>query len=332
MARIISGEIKERLEQLKKAIEKYRYDYHVLDKETISPAALDSLKYELVKIEQQYPELVTADSPTQRVGGKPLAQFEKISHKVAQWSFNDAFSEEDIVEFDARVKRFLGATKVKPFSKSKVEPLSKSPRFDSIQGSTFLQTQGRTLAEPFLSPTYVCELKIDGLKVVLEYEKGLFVRAATRGDGKVGEDVTSNVKTIESVPLKLTKNIDIIVEGEVWMPKSRLVLLNKEQKKLGLPGFANPRNVAAGSIRQLDPKIAASRKLETFIYDIAAVNVEFPQNQADELRFLQELGFKVNANFRLCSEIGKTIDYWKEWQKKSTKEDYLVDGVVINVN
>src|SRR3989344_3221762 len=219
-----------RLEHLKKAIEKYRYEYHVLDKSDISPEALDSLKRELVEIETKYPELVTPDSPSQRVAGKPSPEFKKVKHKVTQWSFNDAFTEEEMREFDMRVKRFLGGD---------------------------------------VSPTYTCEHKIDGLKVVIEYEKGLLKVASTRGDGIVGEDVTENVKTIESVPLRLRKPVSIIVEGEAWLRKSTLEALNKERKKIGEEPFANPRNVAAGSIRQLDQKIAASRKLECFIYDLS---------------------------------------------------------------
>lgn len=293
-------EIIERLNKLKKTIEKHRYLYHILDKQEISDAALDSLKYELAKIEEEYPEFITPDSPSQRVAGEPLKEFEKVVHKVPQWSLGDAFTEEDIVNFDERVKRFLA------------KPL---PTCDV----------GKGLA-------YVCELKIDGLKVVFHYEKGLFVRAVTRGDGKVGEDVTKNIKTIESVPLKLAEPLDIILEGEVWMSKKNFAELNKEREKKGEPLFANPRNVAAGSIRQLDPKIARERKLDTFIYDIAYTNGKMPATQIEELEFIQHLGFKVNKNFKLCSTVGDIIKYWKEWQKRASKEDYLIDGIVIKVN
>ena len=180
-----SKEIKERLGKLKKTIEHHRYLYHVLDKEEISQAALDSLKKELVEIEEKYPELKTQDSPSQRVAGAPLPGFEKIIHKVPQWSFNDAFSEEEMREFDKRVRKFLK---------------------ESFGGEEH--------------PTYTCELKIDGLKVVLDYQNGFLSTAATRGDGKVGENVTANVKTIDSVPLRLKKDVSVIVEGEVWMGKN----------------------------------------------------------------------------------------------------------------
>ncbi|MBI5126157.1 MAG: NAD-dependent DNA ligase LigA [Candidatus Taylorbacteria bacterium] len=293
----ISTEVRERLEKLKKTIEHHRYAYHVLDKPEISEAALDSLKDELRKLEDAYPELVTADSPTQRVAGKPLPEFKKVVHKIAQWSFNDAFTPEDMYEFDARMRRFL------------------------------LAETGTSLA-----PTYTVEHKIDGLKIVLEYVKGILVTAATRGDGKVGEDVTENVKTIESIPLRLKKDIDIIVEGEIWMAKSVLKELNKERVKNGEEPFANPRNIAAGSIRQLDPKIAASRRLRAFMYDIAQSSQAIPSTQHEELNVLKELGFKVNQYYQHCGDIDGVIKYWNEWKKKMEKQDYLADGVVVKVD
>jgi len=288
--------IKDRLTLLKKTIEKHRYNYHVLDQQDISDEALDSLKNELVQIETEYPDLVTADSPSQRVAGKPLDVFVKVPHKVAQWSFNDAFSEEDVRKFDARVKRILK------------DQLGKD-----------------------ISPTYACELKIDGLKIVFEYQKGVLVTAATRGDGSVGENVTQNVRTIESVPLVLNKPVDIIVEGEAWMAKSDFKDLNKRQKKAGLPLYMNPRNVTAGSIRQLDSKMVADRKLRVFTYDVAQFK-DTPDTQTEELETLHELGFKVNAHFTHCKNIEQVINFWKTWQVKAKKEDYWIDGVVIKVN
>ncbi|TAK58182.1 NAD-dependent DNA ligase LigA, partial [Patescibacteria group bacterium] len=292
MKRSIPDQVIERLAKLKLAIEKHRYQYHVLDKQDISESALDSLKHELVQIETEYPELITPDSPSQRVAGKPLDEFKKVTHKVSQWSFNDAFSPEDMVAFDARVKRFLSR--------------------DSSIG-------------------YVCELKIDGLKLVLEYQRGVLVRGATRGDGKVGEDVTENVKTIESVPLTLSRPIDVIVEGEAYMSKTVFDQLNREREKKGEPVFANPRNVTAGSIRQLDPRIVAERKLSTFIYDVAQSSESIPENQDDELVYLRELGFRVNSHSKVCENIDEVIEYWKIWQKKAPKQDYLIDGVVVKV-
>ncbi len=283
-----------RYEKLKEVIEEARYRYHVLDAPKMADEAYDSLERELADIEVAYPALVTPDSPTQRVSGKPLEAFVKVTHKVPQWSFNDAFSEDDIREFDERVKRFLKGAR----------------------------------------PTYTCELKIDGLKIVLEYTRGVLVRAATRGDGTVGEDVTANVRTIDSVPLRLRKPVDIIAVGEVWMSKKRLVALNAKRAAEGLPLFANPRNVAAGSIRQLDPRLARERHLETFIYDIDRLSEKFPARQSDELRLLGELGFKVNKNFAHCTTIEEVIAYWKKWGDPKLREsqDYLIDGVVVKID
>ncbi len=289
--------VQERLEKLKKAIEKYRYEYHVLDKSTISPEALDSLKRELVEIETKDPQLITPDSPSQRVGGAPLPEFKKVTHKITQWSFNDAFTEEEVLEFDARVKRFL-------------------------KHATGLDE----------APAYVCEHKIDGLKVVLEYERGLLVRAATRGDGAVGEEVTENVKTIESVPLRLSAPVSVVVEGEVWLKKSTLAWLNRARAKAGEEPFANPRNVAAGSIRQLNPKVAASRKLECFVYDLALADAVFPKTQYEELRYLAQLGFKVNPHFKRYENIHEVITYWEAWKEKMHKEEYFADGIVVKVD
>ena len=335
-----------RLAKLKEAIERYRYEYHVLDKATISPEALDSLKRELSEIETEYPELVTPDSPSQRVAGKPLPGFRKVRHEVPQWSFNDAFSPEEMREFDARVRRFLVQA--------------------GVAGSR---------------PAYTCEHKIDGLKVVLTYEKGILKQAATRGDGVVGEDVTENVKTIESIPLRLREPLDIIVEGEIWMGKGTLEALNEAQARKGLPPFANPRNLAAGSIRQLDPTVAASRHLDSFIYDVARFEGKaesgkgsaatfgadersknenraprvgenetrradradavrrgtfpdsaFPPTQHEELEFLRGLGFKVNRHYRHCRDIEEVIAYWREWQTKMPKQDYWADGVVVKID
>jgi len=286
-----------RIEKLREAIEKYRYDYHVLDTESISAEALDSLKQELVTLETQYPELVTSDSPSQRIAGEPLPQFEKVPHEIPQWSFNDAFTADDIADFDTKVRRALG-------------------------------TAGGTSQ----SVAYVCELKIDGLKVVLTYSAGRLVTAATRGNGTIGENVTMNVRTIESVPLVLTRPIDLIVEGEVWISKQALADTNTTREKNGEPLFANPRNAAAGAIRQLDPRIAASRKLDAYIYDVARSSEPLPPTQHEELDYLRGLGFKVNAHAKVCATSAEVVSFWKEWQKKAPKQGYLIDGVVVKVD
>ena len=299
----IPKEAKERANKLRSIIERHSHLYYVKDAPEIEDSAYDSLIEELRLLEEQFPELISSESPTQRVGGEPIKEFKKVPHTVPQWSFNDAFSPEDVVDFDKRVKRFL-----------------KNPASSADEG---------------ISPQYTCELKIDGLKIVFEYEEGVFKRAATRGDGVVGEDVTSNIKTIMSVPLKLLEPVNLIVEGEVWLGKKNFEKINKERKKAGEALFANPRNAAAGTIRQLDPKIVAERKLDCFIYDLSAVasaKAGVPTTQKEELEYLEKLGFKVNKHFKLCQNIEEVINFWKYWQDKKDKEDYLIDGVVVKVN
>lgn len=298
MSKNIPAGVTERLEKLKKTINHHRYLYHVQDKQEISDAALDSLKRELSDIEREYPELVTSDSPSQRVAGEPLSKFTKVTHEVAQWSFDDAFSEEDIRSFDERVKKFIK------------------------------QQSGSQPAQI----NYTCELKIDGFKIVLTYENGLLVQAATRGNGAVGEDVTQNVRTIESVPLRLEEPVSLIAVGEIWMSKRELERINREREKSGEEQFANPRNVASGTIRQLDPRVVAERKLSAFIYDIDKCNFPTPKYQHEELEKLSALGFRVNKHFKVCRGVQDVIDYWRVWQKKARSEDYWIDGVVVKVD
>lgn len=286
-----------RLQKLKETVEHHRYLYHVLDREEMSQEALDSLKNELKQIEEQYPELVTADSPSQRVAGEPLPQFKKVQHRVPQWSFNDAFTEDDIRAFDDRMKKII-----------------------------------KTELGQEIFPEYTCELKIDGLKIVLEYENGSLKTVATRGNGQVGEDVTANVKTIESVPLKLTEPVDMVAEGEAWLSKSQLNRINVKRERQGEAVFANPRNAAAGTIRQLDPTVVAERKLDSFIYDSTFFSRPEPATQFDELKLIQKLGFKVNKNYILAKNVDEIISFWKDWKKKSQNEDYQLDGIVIKIN
>jgi DNA ligase (NAD+) len=282
-----------RVNKLKETIHKHRYLYHVLNQEEISPEALDSLKRELSELENQYPELVTPDSPTQRVAGESLPGFTKVRHEITQWSYNDAFTEEDIYDFDKRVKKMLGVSDLQ----------------------------------------YTVELKIDGLKIVLTYENSILKTAATRGDGEVGEDVTANIKTIESIPLRLEKaGADVVVEGEVWLGKKDFEILNKKRAKAGEVLYANPRNVAAGTVRQLDPKIVADRKLSCFIYDLAKSSFAEPDNQYDELKLLNKLGFVVEPHFILAKNIEEVIKFWKEWEKKKDNLPFGVDGVVVKVS
>lgn len=288
-------EAKKRLDAIKKQLKDIDYAYYVLDKPFVSDAARDSLKDELEKLEAQFPDLITADSPTQRIGGKALGKFEKYKHQVQKWSFDDLFSFEEVREFDAKVKRFLD------------------------------WPESRDLE-------YVCELKIDGLNLSFIYENGLLVKGVTRGDGVIGEVVTHNIRTIGSVPLKLNETINIEVGGEVYMPKKSLEKLNVEQKRKGEPPFANPRNAAAGTIRQLDPKVAAERDLDTFMWTIYEPLKYGLKTQWDIMKEMEKLGFKVNPHYEKLKNIEATLKYFEHWQKNRSKLPYEIDGIVIKVN
>ncbi len=292
----VPKKIEERVAKLRAAITAYRTAQHEEDESLISPEALDSLKHELVLLEAKYPELQTQDSPTKKVAGTVRKGLKKVQHQVPQWSLDDAFTEEEIRAFDERVKRGLekaGAT----------GPVS-----------------------------YVCELKIDGAHVILTYEKGALTIAATRGDGVIGEDVTHSVQTIRDIPHTLARPVDLIVEGELYMPKSGFEALNEARKKAGEPLFANARNVVAGSVRQLDVAAAASRPLRAFLYDIEGLSEPMPPSQEAELEFLRTLGLPVNDHEEEVADIEGVIRYWKKWNGTLREnEDYLIDGVVVKV-
>src|SRR3990167_784640 len=298
--RMTKQEAKKRIDQLKEELRRHDYNYHVLDKPEISDAAWDSLKKELADIERQFPECVTSDSPTQRVRGTPLEKFQKVEHRVRQWSLQDAFSEDELTEWEARNLKLL----------QKHDPSIRKDMLD-----------------------YMCELKIDGLHIVCTYEKGILHTAATRGDGVVGEEVTHNVRTIASVPLKLKQDANMVVEGEVWMSKRELNRINTELHQKGKEPFANPRNAAAGSIRQLDPKVAASRRLNAFIYDLSwKADGVLPKTQHDELSFLRGCGFVVEPHAVYAKSLQEVSDFLEKWEKKHDALAYLVDGMVIKIN
>jgi DNA ligase (NAD+) len=247
-------------------------------------------------LEKQFPEFVSPASPTQRVGAEPLKAFTKVRHANQQWSFDDIFDFEGLKAWDEKVRRMIEKTGIKNV------PLE-----------------------------YCCEMKIDGLKMILTYENGILVRGATRGDGSVGEDVTSNLRTIQSVPLELSDKVDAIVVGECWLSKKDLERINLQRKENGEAVFANTRNAAAGSIRQLDPRVAASRKLDCFIYDIDRLDKTI-NSQMEELDLLGTLGFKVNPDHKLCRSIQDIQDYYESWTTKKNQQDYEIDGIVIKVN
>lgn len=288
--------VEKRAKQLREQINDLRYRYHVLNDPEVTDQMYEPLTEELKAIEAKHPELVTPESPTQRVAGQPLDGFQKITHQVPQWSFADAFSKEDLEAWMARVEKFLT----------------------------------KELGEPPKDLSYTCELKIDGLHIVLTYKGGLLETAATRGDGKIGEDVTQNVRTIESVPLKLKEPADLVAEGEAWLAAKKLANINKEREKRGEPLYANPRNVAAGTIRQLDPKIVAARGLMLTAYDISAG--ENPASQEKELKRLKQLGFFTDDHWKVCTDIDEIVTFWKQWEKHKHDKPYWVDGVVIKVN
>jgi len=286
-------EAEKRIEELRREIEEHNYRYYVLDDPVITDAEYDRLMRELIALEEAFPDLITPDSPTQRVGGEPLPFFEKVEHSVPMLSLGNAFSEEDLKEFDRRIRRTAGVDRVR----------------------------------------YVCELKIDGLAVSLRYENGVFVQGATRGDGQTGEDITQNLKTIRSLPLRLRRPVTLEVRGEAFLPKGEFQRINAQKEKRGEPLFANPRNAAAGSLRQLDPRIAAERALDIFLYEIGRIEgEEAPRTHAESLRFLSELGFKVNPEWRPAERIEDVMAYVEEWRRRRADLDYEIDGVVIKVD
>ncbi|SEM91132.1 NAD-dependent DNA ligase LigA [Lihuaxuella thermophila] len=286
-------EAKQRAEELHELLNEHNYRYYVLDAPVIPDAEYDRLMQELIELEKQFPELVTPDSPTQRVGGQPLPYFEKVEHTLPMLSLGNAFNEKDLREFDERVRKAAG---------------------------------GRTVK-------YVCELKIDGLAVSLRYEQGRFVLGATRGDGTVGEDITQNLKTIRSLPLRLRQPVTLEVRGEAFMPKKAFERLNAERAKKGEPLFANPRNAGAGSLRQLDPKLAAERNLDIFIYGTGAVETgDRFDTHTETLSYLAELGFKVNPERRTVDSIEGVLQYIDHWRERRAGLGYEIDGIVIKVD
>ncbi|MEK7188925.1 MAG: NAD-dependent DNA ligase LigA [Patescibacteria group bacterium] len=306
-------EAKERIKKLRDEINHHRYLYHVQDRSEISDSANDSLKHELDELEREFPDLVTKDSPTQRVGGEPLPEFKKVQHEARMLSLNDAFASDEIEEWVGRLDRHMG----------------------------------RPVAREFFA-----EVKADGLAVSLEYEDGAFVRGSTRGDGTVGEEVTENLKTIDAIPLKLeqhdVKTFDggsptrasgavkraqkghVEIRGEVYMKKKDFLALNKRQKKSEGKLYANPRNVAAGSIRQLDPKIAASRRLSFLAWDV--VTDVGQETHAEAHAIAESLGFPVARANEYCNSIKALEAYYQRIDKKRDALDFNIDGIVLMLN
>ncbi|SFE88794.1 NAD-dependent DNA ligase LigA [Alteribacillus iranensis] len=284
-------EAQERAEELRNLLEKYGHHYYVLDAPLVPDAEYDAKMQELIKLEEEYPELKTSDSPTVRIGGPPLDAFVKVRHDVPMMSLGNAFSEQDLRDFDRRIHQAINK-----------------------------------------EVSYICELKIDGLAVSLTYENGRFVRGATRGDGTTGEDITSNLKTVRSIPLRLQEEVNMEVRGEVFMPKYSFERLNDAKEKAGEVLFANPRNAAAGSLRQLDPKIAAKRNLDIYLYAIGDDKGRGLKTHQEALSYMKELGLKTNPESKYCDDIEEVLEYVKSWVEHRNDLNYEIDGIVIKVN
>lgn len=281
---------KKRIDDLVETLNRYNYEYYILDNPTVDDYEYDRLMQELIVLEKKHPELKRADSPTERVGSTVISEFQKVVHKRPMLSLGNVFNEDEIVKFDERIKK---------------------ENFD---------------------PTYVVELKIDGLAISLIYEKGILVRGVTRGDGTTGEDITHNVKTINDIPLKLTRDIDIEVRGEIYIKKSELERVNKERKEQGLPIFQNCRNLASGSVRQLDSSVAKSRKLNNFIYHLPNPKDYGLYSHEETMKFMEELGFKVNPLRKTCHNVNEVISFIDEMTVKRPTLTYDIDGMVIKVD
>ncbi|MGF9944828.1 NAD-dependent DNA ligase LigA [Priestia megaterium] len=282
---------KSRVQELRDLLNQYGYEYYVLDQPSVPDVEYDKLMNELIEIEESFPELKTADSPTQRIGGQVLDAFEKVQHQTSMLSLGNAFNEEDLRDFDRRVRQAVG--------------------------------------DEF---SYVCELKIDGLAVSLRYKDGYLVLGATRGDGTTGENITENLKTIRSIPLRIKEPLSMEVRGEAFMPRKSFEALNEAKMERDEVPFANPRNAAAGSLRQLDPKIAAKRNLDIFVYAMTDTGELEIDSHSESLNLLDELGFKTNRERQTCETIDDVIAYIESWQTQRPELSYDIDGIVVKVD
>jgi DNA ligase (NAD+) len=296
----VAKNLESEIAKLRDEIRYHEHRYYVLDDPEISDFEFDKRMHRLKQLELAHPELVTPDSPTQRVGGAPASEFPKVRHPAPMMSLDNTYSVDDLRDFDRRVRELAGRDQVE----------------------------------------YVAELKLDGLSMALTYQDGELVRGVTRGDGVVGEDVTSNIRTIRSVPLRLeAKRLKLIgnparfeVRGEVIMTRKAFEQTNAQREAAGEPKFANPRNSAAGSIRQLDPRIVAERRLDMFVYYLLVNGAELPGEHAQALATLAKMGFKVNPHWRRCPAFDDLLAYIQEWESKRESLDYEIDGIVIKVN
>lgn len=286
-------EAQREIEKLRHELNEHIRRYHVLDDPLISDGEYDRMMQALIRLEREYPDLETPDSPSHRVGGEPLPYFEKVHHTIPMLSLGNAFNVEDLNEFDNRIKR--------------------AAQVDTV--------------------AYVCELKIDGLAVSLRYEHGVFVRGASRGDGQTGENITQNLKTIRSIPLRLKEPVTLEVRGEAFLPKREFERINRGKEERGEAPFANPRNAAAGSLRQLDPKLAAERALDIYLYEVGELQGEqVPKTHSSSLEFLSHLGLKVNPDRVTVHGIDEAMEFVDYWREHRGELGYEIDGIVIKVD
>jgi len=290
MGMVIFMDVKKRILQLRELLTRYNYEYYNLDNSTVSDQEFDALLHELIALEKEYPEFYSSESPTVRVGSVVLDKFEKVTHDVPMMSLSNAFNEDDLRQFDEKIRKEVGTV------------------------------------------TYNVELKIDGLAGSLKYEAGSFVQGATRGNGVIGENITNNVKTIRSIPLTVNHIFDLEVRGEIFMSKKSFDKANKEREELGLDLFKNPRNSAAGSVRQLDSKIASKRNLDMFIYSVIDPELHGFSKHSESLDYAKSLGFKVNPLSKVCKSIDEVIEYIELYTEKRNDLEYEIDGIVIKVD
>ncbi len=353
---MLNKDVAERAAKLRELISNYRYNYHVLNKSTMSEAAADSLKHELSQIEEKHPELITPDSPTQRVAGEPLPGFKQIRHAQRMLSLNDVFDETELKAWITRISKlaitegFIQATHLDAVQGSKEKQASRTETYGE-RATDVADTAMRQ--EPAGAPMsrrgqgkavrgleYFMDIKMDGLACALVYEDGALTQAITRGDGFVGEDVTANVRTIESVPLRLRKTKDnekflqgrTEIRGEIVMYKDDFKKLNEKQTKAGLPIFANPRNLAAGTIRQLDPKLVAKRPLHFHAYDLICANKNEVSTNDFAYNTLRELGIIANPIAKTVLSVKEIMRFYKHWEDKRHDLPFNTDGLVIKVN
>jgi len=305
----IKPEVRQRVEELRQLLQQASYAYYVLDNPIMEDAVYDQLYREVQQLETHYPELITPDSPTQRVGEKPATQFPSVRHKIPLYSLENAFNIEELKVWQERWWRHA------PY-----------------------EEQGKQGEKSLLTPLYVCELKIDGSALALSYENGVLVRGATRGDGITGEDITQNVRTIRSIPLRL--NLEnpppsVEVRGEAFLPLDVFQKINQERSQAGEPPFANPRNAAAGTLRQLDPRIVDRRRLDFFAYTLHIPGMDdtsISRTQWEALELLQKMGFRVNPNRKLCESLPEVAEYYEHWDTERLNLPYMTDGVVVKIN